>query len=414
VRIAEDSERTDARAAFGRCESLAFAAILPAKETIREDWMAAPVRRIVAGVDDGGKASVLIDGASPDVKVDPARPGFAATRVWVTDSSPAKVKGVRDTLHLPHSLDAPGGTTFWCFEFPPERSFVDKITQADVKAYFASMGSRGASTARDGKPHPYMQRTDTMDFCHILDGDITLVLDTQEVDLKEGDTVVIRGANHAWSNRSSGTCRILVSQHAGAGDYRKSASAPLVGRPKDAGMPLLRRVVIGHDEAGRSCVTHDSDTPLQIPRSSGSTFFELWTIEAMPAPLDSPIDSGTVERPLTIPPPPSGAHWRVTHSLAKDFDPKLLSEEERRRHHAQYTDDGADRRPDSRHWGMHRTPTVDYAIVLEGERLLLLEDEDIVMRKGDICIQLGNFHSWGNVPGIGGKTSFIMIGGEFG
>jgi quercetin dioxygenase-like cupin family protein len=378
--------------------------------------MVAPVRRIVAGVDSQGKASALSDGPSPDIIYDPARPGFAATRIWVTDRAPAKVRGVHETLDLPHSLQPQnGGSIFWCFEFPPDASYMDKVGAADVAAWFARIGSPGASTARDARPHPYMQRTRSLDFCHILDGDITLVLDTSEVDLKEGDAVVIRGASHAWSNRSGKPCRVLISQHDGAGDHRKSASAPVQAEAKGAASnALLRRVVVGHDHEGRSCVTHDSDTPVQVPRSSGSTFFELWTIETCPAPLDSPVDWGSVKRPLAIPPPPLGAHWRVTHSLARDFDPKALNEEGRKAHQASQVNDGADRRPDARHWGMHRTPTVDYAICLKGQRVLILEEEDIVMDKGDICIQLGNLHSWGAVPGIAGQTSFIMIGGEFG
>ena len=378
--------------------------------------MAAPVRRIVAGVDDQGKAAVLSDAPSPDVTFDPARPGFAATRIWVTDSTPAKVKGVRETLHLPRSLQPPAnGATLWCFEVPPESSWIDKIGNADVAAYFARMDAPDASTAHERTRHPYMQRTRSLDFCHILDGEITLVLDTGEVDLKEGDAVVIRGSSHAWSNRSGSSCRILISQHDGVGDYRLNADGAIAPPVKERPSPArLRRVVTGHDAEGRSWVTHDSDTPVQIPRSSGSTFFELWTIEQAPAPLDSPIDSGTVVRPLTIPPPSLGAHWRVTHSLAKDFDPKILDAADQQAHRASQTNDGADRRPDARHWGMHRTPTVDYAICLEGKRILILDDEDIVMDKGDICIQLGNLHSWGNYPGVAGQTSFIMIGGEFG
>ena len=47
-----------------------------------------------------------------------------------------------------------------------------------------------------------MQKTRTLDFCLILEGEITLVLDTAEVQLAAGDTVVQRGTNHAWSNRS--------------------------------------------------------------------------------------------------------------------------------------------------------------------------------------------------------------------
>jgi uncharacterized cupin superfamily protein len=49
--------------------------------------------------------------------------------------------------------------------------------------------------------------------CLILEGEITLVLDTEEVALKAGDTVVQRGTNHAWSNRSSRPCVGAISSH---------------------------------------------------------------------------------------------------------------------------------------------------------------------------------------------------------
>jgi uncharacterized cupin superfamily protein len=58
-----------------------------------------------------------------------------------------------------------------------------------------------------------MQRTRTLDFCLVLDGEVTLVLDTEEVQLSAGDTVVQRGTNHAWSNRSDKPCRIAISSH---------------------------------------------------------------------------------------------------------------------------------------------------------------------------------------------------------
>jgi uncharacterized cupin superfamily protein len=53
-----------------------------------------------------------------------------------------------------------------------------------------------------------MQKTRTLDFCLVLEGEITLVLDREEVQLKAGDTVVQRGTNHAWSNRSDRPCLI--------------------------------------------------------------------------------------------------------------------------------------------------------------------------------------------------------------
>jgi uncharacterized cupin superfamily protein len=58
-----------------------------------------------------------------------------------------------------------------------------------------------------------MQKTRTLDFALILEGEVTLVLDLEEVHLSAGDTVVLRGANHAWSNRSDKPCVIAMSMH---------------------------------------------------------------------------------------------------------------------------------------------------------------------------------------------------------
>ena len=49
-----------------------------------------PVRRIVTIDDESGKSRAIADGPSPDVRTDPARPGFASTRIWVTDRTPAR------------------------------------------------------------------------------------------------------------------------------------------------------------------------------------------------------------------------------------------------------------------------------------------------------------------------------------
>ena len=179
--------------------------------------MVRPIRRIVAGEDAEGKAVVLSDAPSPDVRRDPARPGFAATRIWVTDSTPARVRGVTETVDGPHSIEPPrNGSVCRVIEFPPEAAYRRDISDGDVREYFRMMGSPGASTLAGDAPHPYMQKTGTLDFCYILEGEITLVLDLEEVHLRQGDTVVLRGANHAWSNRSRAPCLVIFSHHDGA------------------------------------------------------------------------------------------------------------------------------------------------------------------------------------------------------
>ena len=176
---------------------------------------AKPVRRIVC-VEDGGKSRTIADGPASDVRGDPARPGYAATRVWVTDRTPARIEGITETLDLPHTLEPPdGGSVCRIVTFPPDAAYMGKVGVREVADFFAAMGAPGASTYSAAAPHPYMQKTRTLDLCLVLEGEITLVLDTQEVHLKAGDTVVQRGTNHAWSNRSGKPCTIAISMHDG-------------------------------------------------------------------------------------------------------------------------------------------------------------------------------------------------------
>ena len=179
--------------------------------------LAKPVRRIVV-VDENDRSKVISDGPTPDVRTDPARPGFASHRLWVTDRTPIPLKNVRESLSTPHRLEPPpGGSVCRIVTFPPDASFSGKVGGREVRAHFAAMGSPGASTYSGQAPHPYMQKTRTLDLCLVLEGEITLILDTQEVQLKAGDTVVQRGTNHAWSNRSDKPCIVAISSHDAAG-----------------------------------------------------------------------------------------------------------------------------------------------------------------------------------------------------
>ena len=77
------------------------------------------------------------------------------------------------------------------------------------------MGSPGASTYSTQAPHPYMQKTRTLEFNVVLEGEVVLVLDTQEVKLKAGEIVVQRGTNHSWSNRSTKPAVVAIMSHDG-------------------------------------------------------------------------------------------------------------------------------------------------------------------------------------------------------
>jgi len=172
-----------------------------------------PIRRIVVRDNaEGTRSGALCDAPSPDVHLDPARPGFAATRLWVADQTPARVQN--ETLNLPHTIEPPkAGSLCRYLQIPPDAAWKGKVGSKQVHAYFVSMGSPGASTYSSNAPHPYMQKTRSLDFALIIEGEVTLVLDLEEVHLSVGDTVVLRGSNHAWSNRSSKPCLIAMSMH---------------------------------------------------------------------------------------------------------------------------------------------------------------------------------------------------------
>jgi uncharacterized cupin superfamily protein len=174
-----------------------------------------PARRIVTIDKEPNRSTLVSDGPTPDVRTDPARPGFASARLWVTDSMPAKI--VFETLHLPHTIEPPPrGSVCRVVTFPPDENWKDKVGSAEVQAYFRAMGSPGASTYSSSAPHPYMQKTRTLEFCLVLEGEIVLVLDTQEVQLKAGEIVIQRGTNHAWSNRSNNPAVLAIASHDGA------------------------------------------------------------------------------------------------------------------------------------------------------------------------------------------------------
>jgi uncharacterized cupin superfamily protein len=172
-----------------------------------------PIRRIVTVDGDDGVPFALHDGPA-DVLHDPARPGFANVRLWATGATPARSLEIEEASRLAATLAAPsGGSAFRVLVVPPDADWAASVDEHAVRAYFSAAGSPAAWAGGPGARHPYMQRTSTLDLCVILEGEVTLLLDTDEVALAAGDSVVQRGTRHAWSNRTSRPCVIAVSSH---------------------------------------------------------------------------------------------------------------------------------------------------------------------------------------------------------
>lgn len=172
--------------------------------------MADFIRRVVTGHDKNGKAVVLSDGPCTSVRSHPNRPGHKSTDIWKTTAMPVPIGceepdptlGTRDFVPVM-------GTKCRISEIPPEPEAFRNVTPDQAREFFREGGNAQASTFGQGGRHPFMHRTESVDYAIVLEGEITMLLDEQDVVLKAGDVVIQRGTNHAWSNRSGKPVRML-------------------------------------------------------------------------------------------------------------------------------------------------------------------------------------------------------------
>ena len=154
-------------------------------------------------------------------------------------------------------------------------------------------------------------------------------------------------------------------------------------------MGTARRVVTGHDADGKSVVVSDGQPPQDHPMQGtavGADFFEIWsTPEAVPALTPLP-DGEPTARPFTIM-PANGHLIRII-----DIYPPSM---------------GGQRTV------MHRTRTLDYAVVIEGEIVLVLSDSEVVLGPGEVVVQRGTDHAWENRTDAITRMAFFHIAGEF-
>ncbi len=177
----------------------------------------------------------------------------------------------------------------------------------------------------------------------------------------------------------------------------------------------FRRVVTGHDAAGRAIIQSDAP-PTRVKKigANGPTFYEVWNTTDTPAPIDR--SSGEPpEKELTLVPPRRGSRIRVLDFPPETQELRNMSSAEARQHFAEIGAAEASR-PGSgaaNHPFMHRTETVDYGIVLEGEIVLIVDAGETLVKAGDIVVQRGTNHGWANRSGRNCRVAFILIDGKF-
>jgi quercetin dioxygenase-like cupin family protein len=168
------------------------------------------VRRIVTGHDAAGKAIIASDGPAPTIYANPHRPGHFSTDLWRTNESPACIaRSQPEPTAVPRRIaPAKNGSVVRISTVPPEDDRVRTMDAATAKQVFAAFGNSEASTFSANQRHPFMHRTESVDYAIILEGEMHLVLDDSETLCRAGDVVIQCGTNHAWSNRSGKACKV--------------------------------------------------------------------------------------------------------------------------------------------------------------------------------------------------------------
>jgi len=166
------------------------------------------IRRVVTGHTPEGKATIASDSKVESITIDLV-PGGEYHRLWGADET---VSFPDDGSPHPSSAYFPpvGGFRFGLFTVPPESETIPE--DIDLEKALDEMEEKLPGMVAHLEPDaPGMHTTDTIDFEYIISGEVWLELDDgKEVHLKAGDTVVQNGTRHAWHNKSSEPCRIVV------------------------------------------------------------------------------------------------------------------------------------------------------------------------------------------------------------
>jgi hypothetical protein len=179
------------------------------------------IRRVVTGLDDDGRATVIDDGIAPRFHDFATIPGMSETLVWSTDAGVQVEARAADPTPGATSLVAgPGMTQLKIVRFPPDAVFEDPSFDPDAAAAEQARAQPGLAELFEPDA-PGMHTTDTIDYALVLDGTITLELDAGHlVDVHAGEVVIQNGTRHGWRNRTDRPATVaffVVGAHASAG-----------------------------------------------------------------------------------------------------------------------------------------------------------------------------------------------------
>jgi mannose-6-phosphate isomerase-like protein (cupin superfamily) len=165
------------------------------------------MRRVITGHDKNGKSIVVLDGP-PARSIGEDVGGLF--ELWNTDGNTINTQDNIDRADDEIILSPPSnGSKFRYFQINPTPEGIPMDIMQEIAAdAFEKIGA--AHHRIDTTKHPAMHKTETIDYIILLKGDVTLILDQEEVDIKPFDVVVQRGTNHAWVNNGSDPALLIA------------------------------------------------------------------------------------------------------------------------------------------------------------------------------------------------------------
>lgn len=146
--------------------------------------------------------------------------------------------------------------------------------------------------------------------------------------------------------------------------------------------PPIRRVVTGHDGEVAKVLTDAPARNAKYP-APGTVSTLIWCTDKSPAAIPAGTDAEDMgARIVGTAPPPHGSRFAVI-----DFPPGNTPH-------------------------MHRTETIDYVIVLEGEIEMDMDDSTVRLKAGDVMVQRGTNHAWANRSGARARVAFVLLDAE--
>ena len=171
----------------------------------------------------------------------------------------------------------------------------------------------------------------------------------------------------------------------------------------------IRRVVTGHDASGNAIVLFDGACPHVRVRGHGTASTLMWITDKTPTEMAGSKDAA--DREIGVSPPAQGSVFRIVEFPPDTPESLWVRNEDVLRQMgvapASSGQSGAAKPP--RHPGMHKTRSIDYAIVLSGEIDMLLDDSEVTLKAGDVLVQQGTIHAWVNKGKETCRIAFILI-----